>query len=929
MNFHNSAYKPDSEISENNKGNEDALKSADDQQRASFQNVADIVTYIEYWKRVATHRRQLTKDDKSKQLGSEKDNADAVSSLLQQDEHSDNGAAEDAKGARRRFERGVSGRDLADREERRNLNRSLLQYFISVSTPGSDDYSDSLDSQFVQSLLERGASLNTRDRYGQTVLHEVAKNWNPAVMELMIRCGGDPNAGDFLGRTPLHVAAASNYPDMCRLLVRRGANPEALTSNGQTPLFLAAKTDSVKSLLALMQLGCQFHRVYDSRGRTPLYAAAELDRSETAAILIERGADAFVKDNSGQIAFVPMVEKMPGLAKEALSQLHYKYRIDRNQTFDLFRLFPIEVEERDGPDGPVRVNPENIDVPYYSAIRAITNTKNYNVVNTPILGKFLDEEWNNFGRKRAILQVLLQLITILMWTVFAVIKEWTQRYLYVLPEEGYRIFILIAAMGLTAYNIGDEIFEYYQERRRHLRWQEWKSQRLEEDLQFCHPQCPDERRYLEEQLAAVQDTSVSYFNDAWNYLDWLCYIILLAALVSHFVDVWYPGGAGSLIAARWHVRILAINIVMLWVRLLKYIKPFEFFGPFIVMLGMITSDLVKFFLLYLEFFIPFACVFWNILGGEQNLREVDVVQSGTLNNYSNYNLTKVGVQHFDTVSNMAFMLFRLTLVDEYDYESMIAIDQVTSQILLGAWFAVSAILFLNLFIAQLSETFKSVYDNAKATASMQKAITLNGYYDHMMLRSRIAFHRHLKLNCNPLTAPYDDDVTEQDSGEELRKATLQIRDTLDELKTKFDRVYAEQVEAGADSDDNDGSGGGRRVSLTNALASLADGERTAGTTATMAKKAKEANEKAFAEVHNRISQLESGMRTELESIKSMLKDVAIVVSSSGGSGGDGDTRRGSRRSKRSRRRDSTAAAGGGGGSGITQVEPAFPTAGDD
>uniref|UniRef100_A0A1I8FM43 ANK_REP_REGION domain-containing protein n=1 Tax=Macrostomum lignano TaxID=282301 RepID=A0A1I8FM43_9PLAT len=294
----------------------DALKSADDQQRASFQNVADIVTYIEYWKRVATHRRQLTKDDKSKQLGSEKDNAVCCSRTST----ATTAPPKMRKAPRRRFERGVSGRDLADREERRNLNRSLLQYFISVSTPGSDDYSDSLDSQFVQSLLERGASLNTRDRYGQTVLHEVAKNWNPAVMELMIRCGGDPNAGDFLGRTPLHVAAASNYLDMCRLLVRRGANSEALTSNGQTPLFLAAKTDSVKSLLALMQLGCQFDRVYDSRGRTPLYAAAELDRSETAAILIERGGRRIrerqfrpdcVRSNGGENA---------RLAKEALSQ---------------------------------------------------------------------------------------------------------------------------------------------------------------------------------------------------------------------------------------------------------------------------------------------------------------------------------------------------------------------------------------------------------------------------------------------------------------------------------------------------------------------------------------------------------------------------------------------------------------------------------
>ena len=40
----------------------------------------------------------------------------------------------------------------------------------------------------------------------------------------------------------------------------------------------------------------------------------------------------------------------------------------------------------------------------------------------------------------------------------------------------------------------------------------------------------------------------------------------------------------------------------------------RFFGPFIVMLGKLTWDVLRFLYLYLEFYIPYACAFWMIFG---------------------------------------------------------------------------------------------------------------------------------------------------------------------------------------------------------------------------------------------------------------------------------------------------------------------------
>ena len=63
------------------------------------------------------------------------------------------------------------------------------------------------------------------------------------------------------------------------------------------------------------------------------------------------------------------------------------------------------------------------------------------------------------------------------------------------------------------------------------------------------------------------------------------------------------------------------------------------------------------------------------------------------------------ISSMTTVDRMLFTLFRITLVDEYQYEEMHAYDVVMAYILIGTFLGISAILCLNLFIALLSHTF--------------------------------------------------------------------------------------------------------------------------------------------------------------------------------------------------------------------------------
>ena len=99
-------------------------------------------------------------------------------------------------------------------------NRGLLTYFARIAKTSNED--ESVDLVFVTSLLSAGADINIGDKYGQTILHAIVRDWNTDVAKFVILQGSDINSSDDYGRTPLHVAAAANYPLMIEFLVSNG-----------------------------------------------------------------------------------------------------------------------------------------------------------------------------------------------------------------------------------------------------------------------------------------------------------------------------------------------------------------------------------------------------------------------------------------------------------------------------------------------------------------------------------------------------------------------------------------------------------------------------------------------------------------------------------------------------------------------------------
>lgn len=66
-------------------------------------------------------------------------------------------------------------------------NQALIHYIARLASSNNDN--DEFDFSFVESLLKNGADINTADRYGQTIFHEVARSWNVDVARFLLNRG--------------------------------------------------------------------------------------------------------------------------------------------------------------------------------------------------------------------------------------------------------------------------------------------------------------------------------------------------------------------------------------------------------------------------------------------------------------------------------------------------------------------------------------------------------------------------------------------------------------------------------------------------------------------------------------------------------------------------------------------------------------------
>ena len=80
------------------------------------------------------------------------------------------------------------------------------------------------DAAAVKSLLEQGADVNAKFRYGQTALFKAAERGHAEVVRLLLERGADANVKDtFYGATPMTWAVDKGHVEAVRALLAKGA----------------------------------------------------------------------------------------------------------------------------------------------------------------------------------------------------------------------------------------------------------------------------------------------------------------------------------------------------------------------------------------------------------------------------------------------------------------------------------------------------------------------------------------------------------------------------------------------------------------------------------------------------------------------------------------------------------------------------------
>ncbi|XP_070196553.1 transient receptor potential cation channel subfamily V member 1-like [Littorina saxatilis] len=609
----------------------------------------------------------------------------------------------------------------------------------------------------ISMIIESNRTLLTHFSKMADEPHEAAKI-NLHFVENLLKNGADINSSDKYGQTLLHEAARAWHVDVARWLLERGIDINKADDYGRTALHVAAAVDSPEMVYLLLDFG---------------------DRSETARLLLELHAPIGVSDYQGQKAITWMITKMAPVATEALNQFR---SIDRHNRKQYFYLNLLVQDRKLDPTGRSQT-PLGVAVTF----------KQYDLLLHPTMRRLQHEMWIAFGRFWALWNLGINFLYILVWTLIGILVEYDQRHSYSFPDDWYRMLLWVIAVGATAWQIIEEVMEFVRSKRSHKQWEDWREKAIQEDMRFCHPRWPEEEDYLKTELDNLDGLSPKYFNDMWNIFDWTCYILLLVDIITHVVDVAHH----SETLARTHIRFMAVTIILLWLRLMKNARAFTQLGPFIVMLGHMMKDCARFLFLYMEFYLPFMAVFWMVYGGTKK---------------SQVDGTEVVVSGYQYPGQLIFSLLRLTLVDDYDYDNMSKIDDVFTDIILAAWFLLSSILCLNLFIALLSDTFQRVYDNAQANSVMQKAITILNIWEGISAKRKKKFFDYIEDTCSPLQDYYDDDLTQ--TGEaDLKKVTFQIKDKLDDFTEHFKDQFGDSSSASVllgpeDKKSSTGGGGG-------------------------------------------------------------------------------------------------------------------------
>lgn len=156
------------------------------------------------------------------------------------------------------------------------------------------------DAAIIQTLLSKGADVNAKDEWTNTVLAWAVMNDHLDCVTVLLEKGADVNTKSFKGLSPLQLATNNNNPQMVKLLLANGADVDAQDPYQWTALMNASSLGSVELVEILLESGADVNSK-NYMGGSSLSIAENLGHTEIAQKLRASGAIAADESFAGTI----------------------------------------------------------------------------------------------------------------------------------------------------------------------------------------------------------------------------------------------------------------------------------------------------------------------------------------------------------------------------------------------------------------------------------------------------------------------------------------------------------------------------------------------------------------------------------------------------------------------------------------------------
>ena len=155
-------------------------------------------------------------------------------------------------------------------------------------------------------------------------------------------------------------------------------------------------------------------------------------------ILIEEGATSCIYDANGSSAITVLIEKLPFLAVEALDQLHVSDTITRRELFYLNLL----------EESRLKKETKKARTPLETAVIG----RQFDVLMHPVMQRLVAIKWSEYGKFGTILDLVINLVYAVLFTVFAVETPAVGEDLYLpLSDKAWRLFLGLVLILINAY----------------------------------------------------------------------------------------------------------------------------------------------------------------------------------------------------------------------------------------------------------------------------------------------------------------------------------------------------------------------------------------------------------------------------------------------------------------------------------------------